>query len=446
MSPTRTSCRTRSGTRATAAARRDHRRQPGPHRRRRTATARRWSTCRAGAAGPTPSWRRASTAGASACSPRASRRATGSASGRRTAPSGCSSSTRPPGSARSWSTSTRPTGPTSWRTCCNQAGRARCWSRARSFKTSATTARWSARCAPTCPALREVVCIGDPTGTTLLGRGAPTGATGSHAARGDAAVRRPDQHPVHVGHHRLPQGRHAVATTTSSTTATSSASWSRYTEHDRVCIPVPFYHCFGMVMGNLGATTHGACMVDPGAGLRPGGDPARPSQAERCTSLYGVPTMFIAELDHPRFAHFDLSLAAHRDHGRLAVPGGGDEAGRRRDAHGRGDHLLRHDRDLAGVDPDPPRRRPRPPQRRRSAASTRTSRSRSSTRRPALTVPARRAGRAVHPRLQRDARLLGRAGRGPPRPIDAGALDAHRRPGDDGRRRLRATSSAGSRT
>ena len=80
----------------------------------------------------------------------------------------------------------------------------------------------------------------------------------------------------------------------------------RYTEEDRVCIPVPFYHCFGMVMGNLGATTHGAAMVIPA----PAFDPEATLQAcaqERCTSLYGVPTMFIAQLDHPRFADYDLS-------------------------------------------------------------------------------------------------------------------------------------------
>ncbi|MFC9270321.1 AMP-binding protein [Streptomyces zhihengii] len=79
-----------------------------------------------------------------------------------------------------------------------------------------------------------------------------------------------------------------------------------YTEHDRVCIPVPFYHCFGMVMGNLAATSHGACMVIPA----PSFDPAatlRTVEQERCTSLYGVPTMFIAELNLPDFASYDLS-------------------------------------------------------------------------------------------------------------------------------------------
>jgi fatty-acyl-CoA synthase len=79
-----------------------------------------------------------------------------------------------------------------------------------------------------------------------------------------------------------------------------------FTERDRVCLPVPFYHCFGMVMGNLGATTHGACIVIPA----PAFDPAATLGAvaeERCTALYGVPTMFIAELGHPDFATVDLS-------------------------------------------------------------------------------------------------------------------------------------------
>ncbi|MEY2475353.1 MAG: fatty-acyl-CoA synthase, partial [Actinomycetota bacterium] len=79
-----------------------------------------------------------------------------------------------------------------------------------------------------------------------------------------------------------------------------------YTEADRVCVPVPFYHCFGMVMGNLGATSNGACIVIPA----PAFDPAatlRAVQDERCTSLYGVPTMFIAELALPDFRSYDLS-------------------------------------------------------------------------------------------------------------------------------------------
>ena len=79
----------------------------------------------------------------------------------------------------------------------------------------------------------------------------------------------------------------------------------KLTEADRLCIPVPLYHCFGMVLGNLACTTHGATMVYPGEGF----DPLATLQtvaAERCTGLHGVPTMFIAEMDHPDFASFDL--------------------------------------------------------------------------------------------------------------------------------------------
>ena len=79
----------------------------------------------------------------------------------------------------------------------------------------------------------------------------------------------------------------------------------RMTERDRVCIPVPLYHCFGMVMGNLACIAHGAAMVYPGAAFDPEAVLAA-VQAERCTALYGVPTMFIAELDHPGFSAFDV--------------------------------------------------------------------------------------------------------------------------------------------
>ena len=80
----------------------------------------------------------------------------------------------------------------------------------------------------------------------------------------------------------------------------------RLTDKDRLCIPVPLYHCFGMVLGNLACLTHGACIVYPSDGF----DPLavlETIQAERCTGLHGVPTMFIAEMTHPRFKEFDYS-------------------------------------------------------------------------------------------------------------------------------------------
>ena len=80
----------------------------------------------------------------------------------------------------------------------------------------------------------------------------------------------------------------------------------QYSEHDRVCIPVPFYHCFGMVLGNLACTSHGATMVIPAEAYEPVAV-METVQKEKCTSLYGVPTMFIGELEHPRFSEFDFS-------------------------------------------------------------------------------------------------------------------------------------------
>ncbi len=80
----------------------------------------------------------------------------------------------------------------------------------------------------------------------------------------------------------------------------------RYTAEDKVCIPVPFYHCFGMVLGNLACTTHAACVVIPAPSFEPRAT-LDAVQSESCTSLYGVPTMFIAELDLPEFDEFDLT-------------------------------------------------------------------------------------------------------------------------------------------
>jgi fatty-acyl-CoA synthase len=80
----------------------------------------------------------------------------------------------------------------------------------------------------------------------------------------------------------------------------------KFTEADRLCIPVPLYHCFGMVMGSLNCVTHGACMVFPSDGFDPESTLKTISE-EKCTALFGVPTMFIAELDHPGFENYDMS-------------------------------------------------------------------------------------------------------------------------------------------
>jgi fatty-acyl-CoA synthase len=84
------------------------------------------------------------------------------------------------------------------------------------------------------------------------------------------------------------------------------AHLQNFTQNDILCIPVPLYHCFGMVMANLGCITHGAAMVYPSEGFEPLAV-LQTVQEERCTALYGVPTMFIAELEHPQFHEFDLT-------------------------------------------------------------------------------------------------------------------------------------------
>ncbi|GGO92463.1 AMP-binding protein [Wenjunlia tyrosinilytica] len=156
-----------------------------------------------------------------------------------------------------------------------------------------------------CPDLREIVHIGDPTWDRLVAAGAavPAGRLAEREARLSC------DDPVNIqytsgttgfpkgatlSHHNILNNGYFVGETIG------------YTEQDRICLPVPFYHCFGMVMGNLGATTHGACVIIPA----PSFDPAATLRAvarERATSLYGVPTMFIAELELRDFAEYDLS-------------------------------------------------------------------------------------------------------------------------------------------
>ncbi|MBH5337633.1 AMP-binding protein [Streptomyces pactum] len=156
-----------------------------------------------------------------------------------------------------------------------------------------------------CPQLRDVVYIGDPSWDGLIADGA--GVAPERLAEREAGLSCDD--PVNIqytsgttgfpkgatlSHHNILNNGYFVGETLG------------YTHQDRICVPVPFYHCFGMVMGNLAATSHGACIVIPA----PSFDPAATLAAvagERCTSLYGVPTMFIAELELPDFDAYDLS-------------------------------------------------------------------------------------------------------------------------------------------
>ncbi|WP_432014039.1 AMP-binding protein [Streptomyces cucumeris] len=156
-----------------------------------------------------------------------------------------------------------------------------------------------------CPALRDVVYIGDPTWDALVSSGAEVPP--SELTEREAGLSCDD--PVNIQYTSGTTGFPKGATLSHHNILNNGyfvGEMVGYTHLDRVCLPVPFYHCFGMVMGNLGATSHGACIVIPA----PAFDPAATLSAverERCTSLYGVPTMFIAELGLPDFGTFDLS-------------------------------------------------------------------------------------------------------------------------------------------
>ncbi|MGZ5403637.1 MAG: AMP-binding protein, partial [Nocardioides sp.] len=156
-----------------------------------------------------------------------------------------------------------------------------------------------------CPRLRRVVHLDTDEWATLVaeGEGLP-----QPALAGRMATLRP-QDPINIQYTSGTTGRPKGATLSHRNILNNgffTTELIAFTEADRLCIPVPFYHCFGMVMGNLGCTTHGATMVIPA----PGFDPEitlRTVEQERCTAVYGVPTMFIAIQNHPDFASFDLS-------------------------------------------------------------------------------------------------------------------------------------------
>ena len=155
------------------------------------------------------------------------------------------------------------------------------------------------------PTLRDVVLIGEPSWDALLEAG-----SGGDRARLDELGRAlaPDD-PINIQYTSGTTGFPKGATLSHANILNNGwfvGELIGYTEHDRVCIPVPFYHCFGMVMGNLACTSHGAAMVIPA----PSFDPVatlRTVADERCTSLYGVPTMFIAMLAEDVVDELDLT-------------------------------------------------------------------------------------------------------------------------------------------
>src|ERR1044072_5725224 len=183
----------------------------------------------------------------------------------------------------------------------NQAG-IRTLVAAPSFKTS-DYAGMIEQVRPECPDLNDVILIGRDEWAALAG------ATGEKDRLAEIGTTLTADDPINIQYTSGTTGFPKGATLSHHNILNNGffvGELCNYTEADRICIPVPFYHCFGMVMGNLAATSHGSCMVIPA----PAFDPEATLKAvadERCTSLYGVPTMFIAELNHPKFDDYDMS-------------------------------------------------------------------------------------------------------------------------------------------
>jgi fatty-acyl-CoA synthase len=171
-----------------------------------------------------------------------------------------------------------------------------------SFKTT-DYAAMLAEVAPRCPCLSDVVLLDSDRWDQLADADADLDALNQIAATLD------NRDPINIQYTSGTTGYPKAATLSHRNILNNGylvGELLEYTAADRICIPVPFYHCFGMVMGNLAATSHGACMVIPAPGFEPAAT-LQAVQAERCTSLYGVPTMFIAELGLPEFADYELS-------------------------------------------------------------------------------------------------------------------------------------------
>ncbi len=163
------------------------------------------------------------------------------------------------------------------------------------------------------PELERVIYLGTPEWDALLGLAAGADADAGGGGGPDALLLREASlafdDPINIQYTSGTTGFPKGATLSHHNILNNGffiGEMCRYTERDRVCIPVPFYHCFGMVLGNLACTTHGACIVIPAPGFEAAAT-LRAAQDERCTSLYGVPTMFIAELGLPDFGDYDLT-------------------------------------------------------------------------------------------------------------------------------------------
>ena len=300
------------------------------------------------------------------------------------------------------------------------------------FKTS-DYAAMIAEVRPSCPDLESVVLLDTPSWDEFLAGGAGVPMADLEAREAELAFDDPINIQYTSGTTGFPKG----ATLSHHNILNNGYFVGHllgYTEHDRVCVPVPFYHCFGMVMGNLGSTSNGSTVVIPAPAFDPEAT-LRAVSRSSCTSLYGVPTMFIAELAHPDFAGFDLGSL------RTGIMAGAPcpiEVMRRVVADMHMDEVTI----MYGMTETSP-------------VSTMTRRSDDLDRRVSTVgtvmphvemkivdpdtgraVPAERAWRGLHPRVLGDARVLGRT-RADRRGHRHCPVDAHGRPRDDGRRRVR---------
>ncbi|HET6500472.1 MAG TPA: AMP-binding protein [Amycolatopsis sp.] len=179
---------------------------------------------------------------------------------------------------------------------------------AEKFKTS-DYAGMIAQVRPRCEHLEQVVFLGGEDWNSLLERGRAGDGADRTARLAEVAATLDADDPINIQYTSGTTGFPKGATLSHHNILNNGffvGELCGYTEADRICIPVPFYHCFGMVMGNLAATSHGSCMVIPAPSFEPAAT-LEAVQAERCTSLYGVPTMFIAALAAPGFDSYDLS-------------------------------------------------------------------------------------------------------------------------------------------